>query len=106
MSKPDVPPSALELRGEVPSSVTFPIDWSAGPCTSKYSIEDGYTFECRVGGIAQVGRTLAEAIGKALGSFRDLAWPAIEEAARMAEAEAEARGKRRRLKSVPPESKP
>jgi hypothetical protein len=88
------------IRGEVPSAVTFPIDWSAGPCTSKYSIEDGYAFECRVGGIVHVGHTLAEAIGKSIGSLRDTAWPAIQEAAR----QAEQAGQRPRLVSVPPES--
>ena len=93
------------LRGIVPSAVAFPIEWSAGPAQSKYSIEDGYAFECRVGGIVHVGHTLAEAIGKSLGDLRDTAWPEIRRRADEAEAEGKERAeeseRRSRLTVVP-----
>jgi len=71
------------MKGAVPSSVTHATDWELR-ITSDPHVALG-TWECRVGGVVELGLTPAEAIGAAIGRLRDLAWPAIVEAARQAE---------------------
>lgn len=71
------------------------VDWSLQAGVTDHGDGRGWvgddTWECTVGGIVFKRTTPDEAVGAAICHFRDLAWPAIVEAAKKAQADADAR---------------